>query len=254
MTTVKAAFHAHSDWSYDGRLPLSEVSHLFAAKGYDAVFMCEHDVGFTADRKRAYDEECASASVGGALLVPGIEYGDPYNRVHVPVWGPVPFLGEELPTRRVLEAARAADGAAVIAHPVRREAWRLVEPAWLELCAGIEIWTRKWDGWAPNAWATRQAADAGLVGVVSLDLHRRNQMFPLAMELELAGPLTPAGCVEALIEGRCRALVCGRSVAPLTQGALSVAAQRIETVVRRPVWRQGRRLRGRLVVSSRAEL
>jgi hypothetical protein len=249
MTTIKAAFHAHSDWSYDGRLPLAEVSRLFADAGYDAAFMCEHDVGFTPDRKRAYDEACAEASANGALLVPGIEYGDPDNRVHVPVWGPVPFLGEEQSTLRVLHATRDSGGAAVIAHPVRREAWRLITPAWLELCAGIEIWTRKWDGWAPNPWAVEQAAAFGLVGAVSLDLHRRNQLFPLAMELDVAGAATPETCLDALSARHCRALVCGMPVAPLTRGAVSGALQRIERAVRRPVWRQGRRIRARLATS-----
>ncbi|MGZ4171243.1 MAG: PHP domain-containing protein [Solirubrobacteraceae bacterium] len=249
MTTVKAAFHAHSDWSYDGRLPLPEVSRLFAAAGYDVAFMCEHDVGFTPDRKRAYDEACAEASATGALLVPGIEYGDAANRVHVPVWGPVPFLGEEQPTLRVLQAARDSGGAAVIAHPVRREAWRSITPACLELCAGIEIWTRKWDGWAPNPWAVKQAAAYGLVGAVSLDLHRASQMFPLAMELQLEGSATTETCLGALAAGRSRALVCGMPVAPLTRGAVNIALQRMERAVRRPVWRQGRRIRDRLAAS-----
>ena len=249
MTTIKAAFHAHSDWSYDGHLPLPEVSQLFAGAGYDVAFMCEHDVGFTPDRKRAYDEACAEASAAGALLVPGIEYGDAENRVHVPVWGPVPFLGEEQPTLHVLQAARESGGAAVIAHPVRREAWRLMTPAWLELCAGIEIWTRKWDGWAPNPWAVHQAHAFGLVGAASLDLHRRNQMFPLAMELDLPGGATPETCVDALAAGRCRALLCGMPVAPLTRGPVSAALQRMERAVRRPVWRQGRRIRDRVATS-----
>jgi hypothetical protein len=38
-------------------------------------------------------------------------------------------------------------------------------------------------------------------------------------------------------------------VAPLTRGAVSGALQRIERAVRRPVWRQGRRIRARLPTS-----
>src|ERR1700710_99038 len=62
MTTVRAAMHAHSDWSYDAHVPLAQLASLFARRGYDAVFMCEHDRGFTAERKRAYDDACARAS------------------------------------------------------------------------------------------------------------------------------------------------------------------------------------------------
>lgn len=49
MRTVKAAVHVHSEWSYDARLPLPELADLFA-RGYDAVFMSEHDRGFAAER------------------------------------------------------------------------------------------------------------------------------------------------------------------------------------------------------------
>jgi hypothetical protein len=248
VSTIRAAFHVHSEWSYDARLPLRELSSLLGANGYQAVFMCEHDRGFSAGRLRAYEEECAAASAYGALLVPGIEYADERDRVHVPVWGEVPFLGEGVPTRRLLEQVDAEGGVSVLAHPVRRDAWQLVEPEWLRLCTGIEIWTRKWDGWAPNPRACRWAAEAGLVGIAALDLHLARQTFPLAMELELDGPPGVAQCVQALRQGRCRALIAGRPAAPLTKGALGASARALERV-RRPLWRTGRRALERLHAS-----
>jgi hypothetical protein len=243
--TVRAAFHVHSEWSYDAKLPLSEIAALFRGERCDVVFMCEHDRGFSGERLTAYVRACEEASAAGPLLVPGIEYADPEDRVHVPVWGPVPFLGEEVPTGDLLREVAAHAGAAVLAHPVRRDAWKTFVPEWLELCAGIEIWTRKWDGWAPNARACRMAAEAGLVGFGALDLHRAHQTFPLLMELELDSPLSVESCVEALRSGRCRALIGGRPVAPLTRGGVGAAARTVERV-RRPVWRQGRRVRERL--------
>lgn len=246
MTLVRAAVHVHSDWSYDGQMSLDDVSRLLAGRGYDAVFMCEHDRGFTGRRKREYDAACADASAGGPLLVPGIEYADPEDRIHLPVWGVDAFLGEGIATRDVLVEAARFEALAVIAHPRRRDAWRILEPEWLELSSGIEIWTRKWDGWAPNDWAVRCAAEAGLVGVVSLDLHRPGQAFPLAMELEVEGPVTAAACIQALRSGRCRALVRGLPIAPLTRGGLARTANRVERL-RRPVFRHGRLVRDRLV-------
>lgn len=281
MTTIRAAFHVHSEWSYDAEIPLTEIAELFRGRHCQAVFMCEHDRGFSAERFQAYVAACREASlVGGPLLVPGIEYASPDDRVHVPVWGPVPFLGEGAPTTELLRAVDAHGGAAVLAHPVRRDAWQVFEPEWLALSKGIEIWTRKWDGWAPNRRACRMAAEAGLVGVGALDLHRAHQLFPLSMELQLEGPLqrmsdgTPDGqseslltdpfedpfedpledplegslsveaCVEALRQGRCRAMIGERAVAPLTRGGLGATAIAVERV-RRPVWRQGRWLRER---------
>ncbi len=246
--TIKTAFHVHSEWSYDARIPLPEIAALFARQGYEAVFMCEHDRGFDAGRLERYVEACREASAGGPLLVPGIEYADPEDRVHVPVWGPVPFLGERVPTTELLRAVAGHDGAAVLAHPVRRDAWRSFDAQWLRLASGIEIWTRKWDGWAPNARACRWAAEYGLVGVGALDLHRASQMFPLAMQVEIDGALDGAlsveACVLALRERRCHATIAGQPVAPLAGGALGGAARAVERV-RRPVWRQGRVMRER---------
>jgi len=265
MRTIRAAFHVHSEWSYDAEIPLARIAELFRGRRCEAVFMCEHDRGFDAERFGAYVEACREASLpGGPLLVPGIEYASPDDRVHVPVWGPVPFLGEGAPTTELLRAVEAHGGSAVLAHPVRRDAWQAFEPEWLALSKGIEIWTRKWDGWAPNRRACRMAAEAGLVGVGALDLHMAHQLFPLSMELEIEdtprGPLGAApgyrrdgsgqgaisveACTEALRQGRCRAMIGERPVAPLTRGGLGATATAVERV-RRPVWRQGRRLRER---------
>jgi hypothetical protein len=269
MRTIRAAFHVHSEWSYDAEIPLPEIAALFRRRNCDAVFMCEHDRGFDAERFRAYVEACRKASLpSGPLLVPGIEYASPDDRVHVPVWGAVPFLGEGVPTTELLRTVDAHGGSAVLAHPVRRDAWRVFEPEWLALCKGIEIWTRKWDGWAPNPRACGMAVDAGLVGVGALDLHRTHQLFPLSMELRVEGepegsrdgpvdgrlegrlegplenPLSVDACVEALHQGRCRAMIGERAVAPLTRGGVGATARAVERV-RRPVWRQGRRLRER---------
>jgi hypothetical protein len=244
-STIRAAFHVHSEWSYDARLTLREVATLFGRHGYDAVFMCEHDRGFSTERLRAYTTACAQASAEGALLVPGIEYADADDRVHIPVWGPGTFLGEGVPTTHLLHAVTEHDGACVLAHPRRRDAWEVVDPEWLGLCTGIEIWTRKWDGWAPNRRACEWAADAGLVGVAALDLHSPGQMFPLAMELEIATALSVDACVDALRQGRCRAMIGGVPAAPLTRGTLASAARAVERL-RRPVWRAGRRARERI--------
>ena len=245
MRKVRAAFHVHSEWSYDAAIPLAQIAEMFRDRRCEAVFMCEHDRGFDAARYEAYVEACREASLPeGPLLVPGIEYASPDDRVHVPVWGRVPFLGEGVETTELLRAVDARGGAAVLAHPVRRDAWRAFEPEWLARSKGIEIWTRKWDGWAPNPRACRMAAEAGLVGVGALDLHKAHQMFPLSMELEIGGPLTVEACVEALLRGRCRAMIGERPVAPLTRGGVGATARAVERV-RRPVWRQGRRLRER---------
>jgi hypothetical protein len=245
MSVVRAAMHVHSDWSYDGQVPLPSLAKLFAKLGYAAVFMCEHDRGFTPERKHEYDSACAAASTADTLLVPGIEYGDDQDRIHVPVWGEVPFLGEGRPTAEVLRLARDHAGFAMLAHPVRRDAWQVMDADLLALAHGIEIWTRKWDGWAPNGWAVEQARRARLAPVVSLDLHNPGQAFPLSMQLDVNGPVTVDRCVEALVDGRCHARIGRFPVAPLTSGWRAVAGRQVERA-RRPVFGQARIIRNRL--------
>src|ERR1044072_5927897 len=94
---------------------------------------------------------------------PGIEDSDPENRGHGLVWGPVPFLGEGLETATVLERAAYHGGAAVLAHPARRTAWKAFRDEWTPFLLGIEVWNRKYDGWAPSECAAELLARTGRV-------------------------------------------------------------------------------------------
>ncbi|MGA8868104.1 MAG: hypothetical protein WB510_14115, partial [Candidatus Sulfotelmatobacter sp.] len=110
---VAAVCHVHSRWSYDGSWSLPALSAKFRRRGCRVLMMTEHDRGFTAARLEEYRQACAQVSSEELLVVPGIEYSDAANRVHVLVWGRVPFLGENLPTGEMLEAVKAADGVAI---------------------------------------------------------------------------------------------------------------------------------------------
>lgn len=228
MNKPRAAVHVHSSWSYDAKIELEDLAVAFREHHYDVVFMCEHDRGFTRERFTEYAAACAAASTPDLLLVPGIEYADPEDRVHVPVWGDVPFLGEGLPTTELLAEVRRHAGVALLAHPRRRDAWSVVDPAWFASLTAIEIWTRKWDGWAPNPVAVDASATEHLVPIVSLDLHRKNQFFPLAMELTLREAQSPAECVDALRRGDCRPVFERFPVLPLSRGMGGAALRGVE--------------------------
>src|SRR5882762_5550801 len=101
-----AACHVHSNWSYDGTWTLEDLSAKFRRRGCRVLMMTEHDRGFSAARLAEYRQACAEVSSEEILVVPGIEYSDAANRVHVLVWGPVPFLGENLPTIEILERVK----------------------------------------------------------------------------------------------------------------------------------------------------
>lgn len=217
MTRVRLAVHVHSEWSYDGSWSLRSIAAAFRRRGYDAVLLCEHDRGFSAERQAAHRKACADASQG-ILLVPGIEYSDGANVVHVPTWGPVPFLGEGLETGDLLRRVHEHKGVAVLAHPSRHDAWSHLDPTWLPFLAGMELWSRKYDGWAPNPRVVQELNGAATRPVVSLDFHRRRQFAPLAMVFDGRGRVTEDVVLQAMREGRCRPEVLHLPVERFTRG------------------------------------
>ena len=217
---VLAVCHVHSLWSYDGSWSLEDLSAKFSRRGCRVLMMTEHDRGFTPARLEEYRRACAHASSDKILVVPGIEYSDAANRVHVLVWGNVPFLGENLPTGEMLGSVQAADGVAVLAHPSRKRVWECFEPHWADRLLGIEAWNRKYDGWAPSEASASLLDSAGAVPFVGLDFHTERQSFPLTMALEMDAAITEAAVMHCLRSRRCSALAFG---SPLGKGLIQSA-------------------------------
>ena len=149
--TLRTAVHVHSEWSDDARWALEDVARGFGRRRYGAVLLAEHDRGWDDARWNAYREACRAHSTPKCILVPGIEYGDAGNVVHITVWGDLPFLGAGRPTLDILREARAAGAMTVFAHPGRRSAYTRFTAEWATLLSGIEVWNRKYDGWAPDS-------------------------------------------------------------------------------------------------------
>jgi len=174
------------------------------------------------------------------VVVPGIEYSDPTNSVHVPVWGDIPFLGEGLATDILLPLAERAGGLATLAHPARRHALENLDPALLSHLTGVELWNRKYDGYAPN----REAAELllqrpDLIPIVSLDFHTSRQFHPLAMVLETEGDPTEVSVCDAIRRRRAHPTAFGVTAMSLARGPAWRAMCGLEHVRRQA----GRRLR-----------
>jgi hypothetical protein len=202
--TVSAAVHVHSAWSYDGKWELAELARALVERDYRVVLMAEHSQGFDADRWDAYQRACSEVSSSRLLFVPGIEYSDPSNRVHTPVWGRIPFIGETPAVAETLQAVRSHDGTAVLAHPARRDAWRLVQPEWADHLSGVEAWNARYGGTNRSDAADELLVKyPHLIPFAGLDFHKASDLHPLGMRLELTS-FTPDGVYEALAAGRCR--------------------------------------------------
>jgi len=225
---VSVACHIHSEWSYDAKWSLAALAAEFGRRGYRVLMMTEHDRGFTEEKWRAYQAACAAVSTLELLVVPGIEYSDPSNTIHVLVWGCGEFLGENLATADLLRRVEQQGGAAVLAHPSRKGAWRLFDPDWASFLLGIELWNRKTDGWAPSAPALALLEETGLLRFAGLDFHDRRQFFPLVMQCRIRGEVSSDAVLSAFRTGQARAHALGWRVETLLNPAVSSALSTVE--------------------------
>ena len=245
---IRAAAHVHTDWSYDGSWDLEALVRELKRRGYGAVLTAEHDRTFDPERWERYRAACAVAE--GALRIPvcpGIEYSDADNVVHVPVWGVgLPFLGAGRRSDELIAEAAEAGAVAVLAHPGRKDAWRRLDPRSLEALTGVEVWNRKYDGWAPGPVGTELAASHSLAPFFGLDFHTHRQFFPLAMGVEVDAGATGEELVAALAAGRHRPLAFGGDGSRFLGGIGHGAARAAEGARRaaRPAVRKVRHMRG----------
>jgi hypothetical protein len=206
--------------------------------------MSEHSRGFTAAKWQDYVGACEQASTPRVTLVPGIEYGDADDVVHIPVWGNVPFYGEAPRIGSLLAEMSEAGGTAVWAHPWRRDAWQRFDPTWHQHLTAVEVWNRKYDGVAPNRNSVEFSREQQIRPFVALDFHTRRQLFPLSLALHVersAGgrgtdtwrtAVSPDEAYQALQARRIASHVLGLPLEPFTAGIPAAALRALESARR----------------------
>ena len=83
----------------------------------------------------------------------------------------------------------------------------------------MELWNRKYDGYAPNDTAgelLRRRPD--LLPFVGLDFHTARQFHPLEMLLPTDGELSEASVVAAVRDGACRPRAMGLPALRIAHG------------------------------------
>ena len=242
---IKVACHIHSEWSYDAFWTLPDLANFFSKRGFKALLMTEHDRGFNEAKLNDYKKACSAVSNENIMLIPGIEYSDPTNTIHILTWGEAPFFGENQETYSMLKHVDEHKGLAVFAHPSRKSAWKRFDSKWTPLLQGIEVWNRKSDGISPSPHARRIASDTRLPGFYGLDFHRINQNFPLYLEANLPqNKNDPATLVESIRSGKftSRAFYLDSSVVeskPIR--AFTIYAEALRRVVARSLRRKSSR-------------
>jgi hypothetical protein len=104
-------------------------------------------------------------------------------------------------------------GAAIFAHPVRRDAYRLFDPVWADRLHGIELWNCKSDGLTHGQAALELIGRTGLPATVGVDFHRLRNLWPLSHRFDTiaSGADPEAHLVAALRGGRHRPEIFGRA-------------------------------------------
>ena len=237
VITNRVLAHAHSTWSYDGRLTLEDWRGLAIAHGIGVVLLAEHEeTGWTRQKYAEYVTACSEASTGGVRLVPGVEFNQ--DGFHVLAYGV-----REWPQRpsdaRTLAAAVHEQGAALyLAHPSRYR-WQY-PAALLAAIDGVEVWNSSWvcDGTLGPHPKTLALARTRL-HIVGQDVHKVKHLSGLVIE-------TASGDVLAdLRAGRFDVRLHGRSwtTPALERRFLAVHAQRYRTLAVRFGLTAYRRLR-----------
>lgn len=245
MTKVLAICHVHSDWSYDGTWSLEKLANMFGRLGIRVLLTSEHEHGFDEARWASYRSACEKASTDRLKIIPGLEYNDKTNSVHILVWGNIPFLGAEQETDNLLRRVTDFGGVAVFAHPSCKQAWKKFDRSWTKHLFGVEVWNRKFDGFVPSQKGLEILSSYdGMLPFVGIDFHCKRQFFPLLMAMELDGGITEQAVLESFFERQCYPLVCGLPLSHVTDGVGAIAVEWMERV-RKNLLRMARAVSGK---------
>ncbi len=134
--------HAHSTYSYDAKLSLSELRDACITRGIQFVCMTEHVDELTKERAAAFVKECESLSDDRFRFIPGFEV--PYRRAHILMIGCRSFFKNYAPTMAELTPWVEATSFVVLAHPVRNDFD--VDDGLLGAIDALEVWNQQYEG------------------------------------------------------------------------------------------------------------
>jgi hypothetical protein len=244
MGSLRVLAHAHSTWSYDGRLTLGDWRRLAAERGCGAVLFAEHEEsGWNAERYVSYVEACAAASDAGVRLIPGVEFSQ--GGQHVLCYGLRNWPDRPCSIDVLAHAAREQGCVLCLAHPGR---YRWTYPASvLDAVDAIEVWNSSWvcDGsLGPHPRTIALAGQRQLF--VGQDVHKRHHLGSLYFQVPGDDP------IEALRTGAFEVVHAGRawSRGRLLHTGLRARAQQVRTGVVRgalQLYRGIRRAKRRVV-------
>lgn len=174
MQHLKGIIHVHSNYSYDGRNSVQEITQYAKNQGYSFICMSEHSDTLNEEKMAQYVQECQRVSSPDCLVVPGIEFTSE-NNFHLVGLGVQHYTDTKDPIR-VAEFIHQQGGIAIIAHPIRYN--YQIPKQLVHLVDGIEVWNGVYDGrFVPNDRSLEllremRRENKSLLAFGAVDLHR----------------------------------------------------------------------------------
>jgi len=178
--------HIHSTYSFDGKISLSELVEVARHHGHRFAILTEHAEGMSREQMKRLVAECAEASGGDFLLIPGLEVICRHN-LHILALGVTEYLSTTEPARLV-EEIHDLGGLAVLAHPGRKLQAAAASKLGLD---GVEIWNARHDGrLVPSMRSIKLlrklvSSNGHLTGCCGLDLHERRRFTNLHVAMRV---------------------------------------------------------------------
>ncbi len=235
---MRVLAHAHSHYSHDSTLALSDWVSIARDLRVGTVLLTDHEeTGWDDERFAEYVRDCRDKSTRDVTLVPGIEFSQEGR--HLLCYGLAAFPSRPSSASALAEAVRAQGRWLCLAHPAKYR-WRY-SAAVLDAVDAVEVWNSKWiyDGMlGPHPRTLRLASDT--IWMAGQDVHKTKHLSRLFLE-------TPSDDVLADLAARRYVFVAGeRRIEPASlsaQGAAGVA-QTARTVVLRHALKGYRWMRG----------
>jgi hypothetical protein len=202
---ITGILHAHSTFSYDAKLSLSELKELLRSKGIRFACMTEHVDEMTAEAAHDFVKECRALSDDSFLFIPGFEV--PYRNAHVLMVGMDGFFGNYAPSIDALRQWTEKASFVILAHPVRNHF--LVDDGLLGEIDALEVWNQQYEGKRVPRTRSLFLLDElrrekqELLATGGVDLHRREHLGGPYITLD-SDTLTEGAIIEKLKLGAFR--------------------------------------------------
>jgi hypothetical protein len=185
---MRVLAHAHSHYSHDSHLALSDWTGIARELGVGTVLLTDHEeTGWDDERFAEYVRDCRRTSTPDVTLVPGIEFSQEGR--HLLCYGLRTFPKRPSPAAQLAKDVRAQGRWLCLAHPAKYR-WRYSDEILASVDA-VEVWNSKWiyDGMlGPHPRTLGLAPDR--IWMAGQDVHKPKHLSRLFLETQSDDVLT----------------------------------------------------------------